>query len=330
MLVWTLISAGCRLIDDDLSVCGTETDYLVSYQVRLTTQINMTIDEKLSSEVEKPIAVALKKWSEPIFSGQAHDLDMRFYSLDGTDELKHHQYEIIDATQKSYTLTIPRQDYLHLAVVNMKDNKSVSLMGGQYASSMSVNQLDLDTLPSHSTAVYTARLPMHMTENENLSFDVHLYMVSCALALVVQDSTFLSTPVIEQVTISGTASGFNVKDSVYTFAWPSVIRSEKVTEQCYAAVVLPSRDSLPSSVPAKKSPADTDTGLWQLTAHTRRTDGTITETKLSFNTPLKAGTMEIIKVYLKDDGSLGTTDAEVGVTVTLDWKSGTTQELITG
>lgn len=330
MLVWALISAGCRLIDDDLSVCGTETDYLVSYQVRLTTRINMTIDEKLSSEVEKPIAVALKKWSEPIFSGQAHDLDMRFYSLDGTDELKYHQYEIIDATQKSYTLTIPRQDYLHLAVVNMKDNKSVSLMGGQYASSMSISQLSSDTLPSHSTAVYTARLPMHMTENENLSFDVHLYMVSCALALVVQDSTFLSTPVIEQVTISGTASGFNVKDSVYSFATSSVIRSEKVTEQCYAAVAFPSRDSLPSSVPAKKSPADTDTGLWQLTAHTRRTDGTITETKLSFNTPLKAGTMEIIKVYLKDDGSLGTTDVEVGVTVTLDWKSGTTQELITG
>ena len=329
MLVWALISAGCRLIDDDLSVCGTETDYFVSYQVRLTTQINMTIDEKLSSEVEKPIAAALKKWSEPIFSGQAHDLDMRFYSLDGTDELKHRQYEIIDATQKSYTLTIPRQDYLHLAVVNMKDNKSVSLMGGQYASAMSVNQLDLDTLPSHGTAVYTARLPMHMTENENLTFDVHLYMVSCALALVVQDSTFLSTPVIEQVTISGTASGFNVKDSVYTFAWPSVIRSEKVTEQCYAAVAFPSRDPVYSSVPAKRNPA-ADTGLWQLTAHTRRTDGTITETKLSFNTPLKAGTMEIIKVYLKDDGSLGTTDAEVGVTVTLDWKSGTTQELITG
>lgn len=200
-------------------------------------------------------------------------------------------------------------------------------MGGQYASAMSIAQLALDTLPSHSTAAYTARLPMHMTENENLSFDVHLYMVSCALALVVQDSTFLSTPVIEQLTVSGTASGFNVKDSVYSFGSSSVIRAEKVTEQCYAAVTLPSRDVL-AAVPARGKTAETY--LWQLTAHTRRTDGTITETKLSFNTPLKAGTMEIIKVYLKDDGSLGTTDTAVGVTVTLDWKQGTEQELITG
>jgi len=330
LLVWTLISAGCRLIDDDLSVCGTETDYLVSYQVRLTTQINMTIDEKLSSEVEKPIAAALKKWSEPIFSGQAHDLDMRFYSLDGTDELKHRQYEIIDATRKSYTLTIPRQDYQHLAVVNMADNKNVYLMGGDNASTLRVAQKALDTLPSHRTAVYTARLPMHMKEDENMSFDVHLYMVSCAVALVVQDSTTTSNPVIEQFTLDGLASAFDVLDSVYTFTSPSVIRAEKVTDQCYAAVAFPSREPSTPAASEKKKPADTDDGLWHLTAHTRLSDGTITETKFSFPKPLRAGVMKIIKLYIKDDGSMGTTDAEVGVSVTLDWKSGTTQELITG
>ena len=87
LLIWLFISAGCRLIDDDLSVCGTESDYLINYQVRLVTEVHMAIDEKLSLDIEKPIADALKAWSDTIFSGNAHDLDMYFYSLDGTNEL---------------------------------------------------------------------------------------------------------------------------------------------------------------------------------------------------------------------------------------------------
>jgi len=328
LLIWLFMPTGCRLIDDDLSVCGTESDYLVNYQVRLTTQINMTIDEKLSSEIEKPIAQALKKWSEPIFSGHAHDLDMSFYSLDGTDELKYHQFEIIDAMRKSYTLTIPRQDYMHLAVVNILDNNDVTMMGGQQAATMYLGQRTADTLLSHTTGVYTARLPMHMTEGVNLSFDVHLYMVSCAVALVIQDSTSTANPVIERLILTGTASGFSVQDSVYSFYSPSAIRAEKVRDDCYAAVAFPSRDAAPVAIAGKNMTASGS--LWQLSAFVRLEDGTVTQTQLTFDKPLKAGTMEIIKVYMKNDGSLDTKDAEVGVTVTLDWKSGTTQELITG
>ena len=319
--------AGCHLIDDDLSVCGV--DYLIDYKMRLTTEIHMTIEEKLSLEIEKPIADALRIWADPIFSGRAHDLDMCFYALDGTNELKHHQFEVIDATQKSYTLTIPRQDYQHLAVVNTADNGNVSLSGSTNATTMRIEQREADTLPSHPTAIYTARLQMHMSDEPegDLSFDVPLYMISSAVALVVIDSTETSHPELQSVTIGGTATGFNVLDSTFTYSHPSVIRAQKVTSQCYAAVTLPSADK-PAAMRGKMKRAED--ACWTICVHTRLTDGSITETVLDIKNPLQAGTLEIIKVYMHDDGTVEPSDVEVGVTVTLDWKQGSSQELITG
>ena len=332
MLVLT--SASCRLIDDDLSVCGTESDYLIDYQVKLVTEIHMEIDEKLSSDIEKPIADALKGWSDTIFSGHAHDLDMNFYSLDGTDELKYHFAEIIDASQKSYTLTIPRENYRHLALVNIVDNQSVSILGRPHASTMYVAQSESDTVESHATAVYTARQLMNMTEGEDLSFDVHLYMASCAVALAIIDSATSSKPTMKSVLLAGTASGFNLSDSVYSFSKPRLVRAQKVMDQCYVTVAFPSRDSLvttPASIPGAANAHMTEPSLWELRAYVQTKDGKITENILTISKPLKAGTLEIIKVQLNDDGSLvPVQNAMVGVTVTLDWKDGGTHDVITG
>ena len=58
LLFLIVISAGCRLIDDDLSVCGEE--YNLNYEMRLVTEIKLTIEEKLSAETDKPLAEALQ------------------------------------------------------------------------------------------------------------------------------------------------------------------------------------------------------------------------------------------------------------------------------
>lgn len=329
-----LTSASCRLIDDDLSVCGSESDYLIDYQVKLVTEVHMEIDEKLSSEIEKPIAEALKGWSDTIFSGRAHDLDMNFYSLDGTDELKHHFAEIIDATQKSYTLTIPRENYRHLALVNIVNNSSVSILGRTNASTMYVAQKERDTVESHATAVYTARPLMKMAEGEDLTFDVHLYMASCAVALVIDDSASSAKPTMRNVLLAGTASGFSVCDSVYSFNSTRLVRAQEVMNRCYAVVAFPSRDSIaatPAPMPGHAYAPQQDQSLWQLRAYVQKTDGTITENILTVNKPLKAGTLEIIKVQMNEDGSLvPIQNVGVGVSVTLDWKDGGTHDVVTG
>lgn len=60
-------------------------------------------------------------------------------------------------------------------------------------------------------------------------------------------------------------------------------------------------------------------------------DGKVTETVLSFPYALQAGKMEIVKVEVQDNGAVVVVgNAEVGATVTLDWKEGNEHELITG
>lgn len=329
LFLFAVVTAGCHLIDDDLSVCGA--DYLIHYRMNLVTEVNTTIDEKLSSDMEKPVADALKLWAEPYFMGHAHDLDMSFFSLDGTDELLEHKSDIIDASQKSYTLYIPRMDYQHLAVVNIKDNENASLMGGQYASSMCIAQREADTLPSHNTAIYTARLPMYMPENDSdLSFNVHLYMASCAVAIVQTNQSTTSLR-MARVLLSGTASRFSINDSLYTFNHTALIRAEKVLDNCYAMLSLPSRDSITGTSGMQARAKRADETLWQLKVYIPTADSKVTETILSFPYPLKAGTMEIIKIEAQEDGSavvIGNPD--VGASVTLDWKEGNEHDVTTG
>ena len=326
MLILAVATAGCHLIDDDLSVCGA--DYLINYRMNLVTEVQTTIDEKLSSDIEKPMADALKAWSEPYFEGHAHDLDMSFYSLDGTDELLEHKSDTINAKQKSYTLYIPRKDYRHLAVVNIAENNNVTLMGGQYVSSMRIAQREADTLPSHNTAVYTARLDMYMPQSDsNLTFNVHLYMASSAVAIVQTNRT--ATPLrMERVLLSGTASGFSINDSAYAFNHNSLIEAEKVIDGCYAMLSLPSRDAVSAPGGAKAYAKAADNALWQLRVYVPTADGKVTETVLSFPYPLRAGRMEIVKIEIQDDGSVVVGgNPEVAITVTLDWKEGDEHEI---
>ncbi len=299
LLFLTVVSAGCCLIDDDLSVCGEE--YNLNYEMRLVTEIKLTIEEKLSAETDKPLAEALQKWCDPIFSGYANDLEMDFYSLDGRDELRHH----------------------------FSDN-SMTLLGTQHAATMHLEEVGSDTIESHATSVYSARLPL-MLQNikQDTKFDVHLYMVSCAVALAVSDSSKNTHPVLSKMLVTGTATGFNVNDSTYSYNRPRVVRAEKVIDRCYAALLLPSRDSLEiAAAPERAESMKADDSLWQIKAYTQLPGGKVTETILSVHHPLKAATLEIIKVYMMDDGSLVPEQAaEVGATVTLDWKDGGSHDI---
>lgn len=324
LLSVVLFFAGCCLIDDDLSVCGA--DYYLNYEVRLVTDVDMVIDEKLNKVSEQPIADTLRKWLDPIFSGIAHDLDMNFYSMDERDTLLEDKHEIIDAKEKTYTLYIPRKNYMHLALVNTAENDNISVVGTNHAKNLRLSQREGDTLNTHPTAVYTARLPMEMKEEGNESFYVHLYMVSSAVALVV-DSVAVQ-PMNMKVLFSGGATGFNIKDSVYTYDHPSLVRTERLTDQCYAVVALPSRSETVSPIAPLLPEARKETGFWQLRVYVTMPDNSITETILNVDYPLLAGALEIIKVEMHDDGSVvPLQNAHVGATVTLDWKDGGSHDI---
>lgn len=295
------------------------------YEVRLQTDIQLTIQERLSLDIEQNVADTLKQWLDPIFSGRAHDLHMNFYSLDGKDQLRYSSYEVIDARQKSFTLYIPREDYMHLAVVNITDNKHVSLSGTQHSSSTRINQAEGDILPSQTTAIYTARQLMRMSVDTVENFDVHLYMVSSAVALVI-DTLPANMPRMD-VLYSGGATGFSVIDSTYSFDHPSLIRAERLMNRCYSVVAWPSRgysEDNPQSPSLKPSATREQEAFWELRCYVPLPNGKTTETVLSSYKPLKAGTLEVVRVNMRSDGSLEPLDEtqEVGASVTLDWKEG--------
>lgn len=71
--------------------------------------------------------------------------------------------------------------------------------------------------------------------------------------------------------------------------------------------------------------------LWSVRFYATLPDGKVTETVLSIPYALEAGTLQIIKAQLQDDGSIIVVEnPEVGATVTLDWKEGNTHDLETG
>ena len=53
------------------------------------------------------------------------------------------------------------------------------------------------------------------------------------------------------------------------------------------------------------------------------TNGSVTESILGIKKPLRAGQLKIIKGRVRPDGGIDvTSDADVGVSVSLDWKPG--------
>lgn len=319
---------GCSIIDDDLSVCGEE--YIINYEMRLVTDMQMTINEELTLEIEESMALALKDWLGPILSGRAHDLDVNFYSLDARDILRHHWDDEINATQKSYTLTIPRENYMHLAVVNIAENSNVSLLGKDHSATLRLEQKKGDTLTTQPTSVYTAREIMLMAQDTTVNkFDVHLYMLNNVVALVI-DTLGVALPEMD-VVLSGTATGFNVLDSTFTYDHPSLLRATRLTDQCYAVVGWPSRDSVNvNPAPAKMKVTNNDEPTyWEVRSYVKLPSGSITETVFSFHRPLEAGALEIIRVNMGEDGSLEPINdkQEVGVSVKLDWKQGSDYDI---
>ena len=320
-----LALGGCSLIDDDLSVCGV--DLRIDYEMRLTMDMQVAIEAELRAESDSPVAAALRSWLEPIFEGTDHHVELCFYSDDEADEMRDHAIEEVTARRSSFTFYLPRENYMHLAVVNANGNGEVYTYDSVHSSTMYIECADIDTLPSHPTAIYTARYPIvlnDLSEDENRSFVVNLYPVSAAVALVL-DTSVHRVPRME-VFLRGTASGFAVKDSAFRYDRPTIVRAEKLDARCYAAVSMPSRDALPALAPQRYM--DESEALWELVSRVTLPNGKITETVLSVSEPLLAGDLEIIRCEVQDDGSLMPVgNSHVGASVTLDWKDGGEHEI---
>lgn len=320
-MMWILLSAcwlaaGCSSIDDDRTDCGEEEEELqLDYELRLVTNMTTELQTQLTTITEIGVANALQTHLEDIFSDFAHDIDLSFYDTEGDKGVLYHKSDVIDANQTTYTLTLPMNKYMHLAVANLVNNAIVDLEDEQHSNSSRLQQQEGSTLDSHTTGLFTARQPMEVLSGVSQVFNVHLYMANSAVALVLDTKGHEYTDL--KVYATGFATQFNISDSVYVYPEASpLIRANKVDTGndllCYCSVNFPSRD---------EAPAGTDT-IWQLKVYLTNSDGTVTETVLDIDEPLKAGELKIIKGSVDDEGAIRPYDSTVGVSVTLDWNSG--------
>lgn len=343
-LMSLLLMVGCSTIDDDLSDCGNE--YELDYELRLVTNMTTELKTQLSTQTELSLAHSLRTHLSDVFTDFAHDVDLSFYDTQGDSLRLQHDEHIMDANQASYTLNLPKRQYMHLAVANIVDDKLVDLVDDDrcHRSKLillqggSLRSIDDDAIDSHTTGIFTARQPMEVLEGVDQEFNVHLYMANCAAVLVID--TIGSGVKDIKVYSKGFATGFNIADSSYVFvSEPPLVRTRLVTseddengELAFCSVTFPSREADDSEGNSKtrtvietEDPFITplaDESLWEFHIYATAHDESTTLTKLFIRHPLRAGQLMIIKAKARPDGSVDTSNPTVGVSVTLNWNEG--------
>lgn len=330
IIVIPLILGACSLIDDDLTVCGE--DFLIEYEMQLHTELQMELQTELMTETEYPVRRALeKKWSS-IFTDKAKDIDLRFFITE-TDELKHRiKEDNLDSNRTSYTIKLPKENYMHLGVANIAADSRVQLSNGNASETMALRLPDKKELSPLTTGVFTARLPMEVTDSSAL-FSVCLYMVTAAVALVVDTAKCPSLRGLEGY-MSGSACSFNIRDSIFMYDKSYAMLLERIplegdvnSQQIVRRSSLNLQESPLACLATVGFPTQ-DESVWSMTVTATLTENRHTTTTLTVEEPLKAGTIRIIKCMLDEKGQvIPVNTSEVGATVTLDWKDGGEHEV---
>ena len=329
------------MIDEDQSDCGVQAE--VNYELRLVTNINTEIETKLTTKTDLQIAELLRDYLSDVFTDFAHDVDLSFYDTSGDSVRLQHDEHFMDANQASYTLNLPMREYMHLAAANILDNELVNLTNDEHCHPSMLRQVARDTIDSHDTGLFTARLPMNVLEGVDQDFRVRLYMANCAACLVIDPRGFDTEDI--KVFATGFATGFHICDSAFVFPEKSpIVTTTKLKpkdgseEVGYCCVTFPSRE--PSLRGGTRTVIETeepfiaqpgDETLWEFRVYIpqkapdgTRSAGPITESILQIKEPQRAGEVTIMKVYVGEDANIVSESQDVAVSVTLDWKPGKT------
>ena len=331
------VLAGCSMIDEDQSDCDyTKIEYDLTLVTNITTEIETQLETQLNTQLEMELGVLLKDFLSNIFTDFAHDVNLSFYDTHGDSLRLYHDEHIMDANQASYTLNLPMREYMHLAVANLVDNNLVDLVNDERCHHSVLFQDQPDTIPSHTTGLFTARQKMEVLEGIDQNFKVHLYMANCAVALVIDTQGHDISGM--QVYTTGFATRFFICDSTYVFPRRSpIVRTTKIAKSEDSQAVAFCSVNFPSRAPSKtRTVIETtepfiaepgDEVLWEFRVYvpspnSTRQKTTYTETRLLINEMLNPGQLKIVEARMGDNGTIETDAPEVGVSVTLDWQQG--------
>lgn len=331
LLLSALVS--CSTIDDDLSDCGYEVNYEMKLQTNIQTKLTTQLQTDLALRTNIELTSALRTHLETVFRDHADDVDLSFYDIHGDSVRLEHDQHVMNGSEEQYTLNIPRRHYLHLATANVEQEQSVESMDGENCHTAHMAQTGLDTIPSHTTGLFSARYDMDIKDSIDQTFNVQLYMANAATVLVVD--TMGSGVRDIKVYATGFATGFRMADSTYIYSDNApVMRSTPVSTPdrryaCYSTVSFPSRNVMviPIGAARHNEPESVADGVWKYFLDITTASGSVTHSVLNSYRPLLAEEVLVMSVKLESNGTPSTTDPMVGVSVTLDWRKGHNQEV---
>lgn len=328
LAVLMALLASCSVIDDDLSDCGFEVNYELRLVTNIQTKLQTQLQTDLTLQTNLQLTAALNMYLETIFRNHADDVDLSFYDVMGDSVRLEHDQHDMNGQEEQYTLNIPRRHYLHLATANVKQEESVDAFDVLNCHTARLSQVQSDTIPSHTTGLFSARYDMDIKDSIDQTFNVHLYMANAATVLVLDT---LGSGVRDiKVYATGFASGFQMADSAYAFTdTPPIVQANPVDVPdkqyaCFCTVNFPSRDRLviPVGAARKASSGDVLPGLWEYHLYITTASGSVTRSVLSSYQPLHAEQVLVVHARLEPNGTPESADATVGVSVQLDWKKG--------
>ena len=329
--IFAIVLTGCSMIDENQDDCGEQTK--INYELQLITNISTEIHTQLDTHADESFAEMLKSHLNTIFTDFAKDVNLSFYGVTGDSTLLYHDKHIMNDSEHSYTLFIPRRKYMHLALANIDDNSVIKQENADKCHMSSLHQVASDTIESQNTGLFTARQMMEMIEGIDQTFNVRLYMANCSAVLMIDPQGHDISNM--RVFTTGFATAFYVSDSLYEYKKSApIVRTNRIMSNDSRYVGFVSVN-LPSFNPGAKSrsviettePFITNPGeetLWEFRIYQLMDDNTTTETVLHIKEPLRAGQLKIIKARVGENGQIESETPNVGISVTLDWKKGGT------
>ena len=335
LLLCAAIVQGCSLIDDDLSVCGS--DMSLELQMQLITNLDLELETVLSAETDIHTRAVLHDYFSNVFTDHAHDISIGFYSTQ-TEELVYTIHDTIDANQSTYTFYLPKNDYHAIALANLDENGVVSIADSANSRMARLVTQSRDTLPTQQTGLFAVSRDVTVIDTADQKIDLTLHMANSAVALAIDTGNVHALDM--WAVLCNTADGLVLRDSLYTFSHPKTILMERITG---SATVKGQR----SKVKEKRtmsatqesdttyhrifgcvsfpSPDESDAygTYYQAKVYVMLSGGTITETVLNVHESLPAGCLKVLKLQLQESGEVVPLGSpEVGATVTLNWKEG--------
>ncbi|MBR1631104.1 MAG: hypothetical protein IJ680_04540, partial [Paludibacteraceae bacterium] len=242
-------------------------------------------------------------------------LDLLFFTTDSL--LETHEQHAMEASERTYNIELPIKEYAHVALANVARVPQMSIANDDRASQVMLRQQRLDTVDSHPSGIYTARRTITLEQDKSQMIKVDLYMANAAVALILDsvDASVVDT----RVYLHGMADGMMLRDSSYVTDSDPYIRTHKLTfgtraaaayRLCHYGVCFPSAGNTAG------------TPCWSIEVYATLADGTVTRSVMQINSPLQAGQLEVVRGTLNAQGIIQTAMTEASITVSLDWKSG--------